>query len=167
MSFVRVLLLILLCFSSFTQADELKKNELSVLSKKADVIIKAMLDNQASEYKKARVYKLLSGKYSRKLAVVVFTIEGFNGGNNYQFYMAIFGSPSERFRLLDVIKIGEKTWRHVDFNSVVTSGDGIEINTLEYQDSDANCCPSKKGKARFVLTDRNRLIETDPSSGTK
>lgn len=167
MSFVRVLFLLLLFIPSFTQADELKKSELSVLSKKADILVKSMLDNQASEYKKARVYKLLSGKYSRKLAVVVFTIEGFNGGNNYQFYMALFGSPFERFKLLDVIKIGAKTWRHVDFNSVVASGDGIEINTLEYQDSEPAVAQAKKCKVHFVLTDQDRLIEADPNQGAK
>jgi len=48
-----------------------------------------MLDNQAAEYKKVRVYKRISNKYSRELEAVVFTIEGFNGGNNYHFYMAL------------------------------------------------------------------------------
>jgi len=93
---------------------------------------------------------------------VIFTIEGFGGGNNYQFYMALFGASEDQFMFLDVIKIGEKTWRHVDFASAVADANAIEVDTLEYEDSDANCCPSRKSKARYVFSG-GRLSETNRS----
>ncbi len=42
MNFVKYLLLLSICFCSFTQAAELNKKEMSALSQKADVIIKAI-----------------------------------------------------------------------------------------------------------------------------
>ena len=56
------LIALLLCSCPFAHAAEFQKNELSALSKKADVVIRAMLDSKASEYKEARVYKLISNK---------------------------------------------------------------------------------------------------------
>jgi hypothetical protein len=164
MNFLKYSLLVFISSCSFAQATELSSKEQSVMTQKADTIIRAMLDNEARENKPARVYKRLEGKQLGGMTAVIFTIEGFGGGNNYHFYMALFGPSSERFRFIDVVKIGEKTWRHVDFSSIVEKGDGIELNTFEYQGDDGNCCPSKKGNARFVLTDRDRLIEIEGAS---
>ena len=122
---------------------------------------KAMLDKQATEYKAARVYKHLTNIRFSDFDVVMFTIEGFTGGNNSQFYMALFGPSSERFRFIDVIEVGAHGWRYVDFNSVISSNNNIEIDTREYQGTDSHCCPSKNGKVRFVLTDQDRLIEVE------
>jgi hypothetical protein len=140
-------------------AGEISNKHQSALSKKADLIIKSMLDGQAEEDKESRIYKNIELNL-HPVTAVLFFVSGFGGGNNYHSYMAVFGRSYEQYRFIDVMKIGEKTWRHVKFDSIAQNGHAIEIDTLEYSDEDANCCPSIKKKAYFVLNEHEQLIET-------
>jgi hypothetical protein len=113
-------------------------------------------DEHAEEYRAARKYHTIElGNPSSKYIVSFFTIESFNGGNNYHFYLALLKSNDNSFQNVDAIEIGGGGYRHVDFGQVATRDNKIVIGTLEYvrdeQNFDANCCPSRKSEAIFEL----------------
>ena len=91
--------------------------------------------------------------------LVFFTLEGFNGGNNYTFYVAAFQrapsldktSRNERHRLIGFHEIGGGGWRHVNFDHFETSGDCAILNTLEYAAQDAMSHPTMPGFATYCL----------------
>ena len=93
-------------------------------------------------------------------AVVLYTLEGFGGGNNYLQYLAVFlGSESGKLSYFKHILVGGKNSRSV---KMVSADKGkILLETLEYLPTDGSCCPSKKGKSQITLKG-NILIETKP-----
>ena len=108
----------------------------------------------AEEYKKARSIKRgdLNGD-GKTDAVVLYTLEGFDGGNNYRQYLAVFINRRNAFRRAANV-VGGKNVRSVDLLSIAKSK--INLDTLEYTENDASCCPSKKAKA--YLTFKNNKL---------
>ena len=127
-----------------------------------DVVITDFLARQekkegAEEYEEAR--KVAGGDVNgdgREDAVVLYTLEGFLGSNLYVQYLAVFVSRGGRLRYLTHRAVGGKGRRSLELDGV--SGGKILLKTEEYRPGDASCCPSKKGRARFVLS-RDRLKE--------
>ena len=82
--------------------------------------------------------------------VAQYTLEGFGGGNLYRQYLVVFLNSGKSFRYATHQSIGGKDNRTISLDSIK---DGkINFETLEYAPDDASCCPSKKGKARFVFS---------------
>ena len=99
------------------------------------------------------------------LALVIFSIEGFGGGNNHTQYRAAFNVDTDdagkrqHFTLIDVIPIAGKGWRgmqalndKVSVNS--TRGEKtISLQALEVTATDAPNFPSKKVTINILLDD--------------
>jgi hypothetical protein len=107
------------------------------------------------EYKEAR--KVVSADLNRdgKLdRVVLYTLEGFNGTNNYHQYLAVFLFDGKSYKHASHVVVGGKFFRGVGLRSV--SGSTINLDTMEFRKSDPACCPSRPSKMRYVFR-RNRL----------
>ncbi len=104
----------------------------------------------------------------RQLALAVFTVEGFGGGNNHSQFLAVFETDDEtkppHYSLIDVIHIAGKGWRGIEkLNARVfqppKSGDiNVEIDALEVGPDDSPNFPSNKTVIRLVLS-QGRLTE--------
>lgn len=106
---------------------------------------------EAEEYEEAR--KILRGDINRdgKMdLVVLYTLEGFGGGNMYSQYLAVFLAKGRNFRFAADDVVGGKLHRNMTLKSV--AGGRINFDTMEYRKSDGACCPSRKGKASYILT---------------
>jgi hypothetical protein len=109
------------------------------------------------EYEEAR--KILAGDLDGDGApetVVLYTIEGQGGSNNYVQYLAVFTRAAGRWRVLAHAPVGGKSGRSVELHSV--DNQVITLTTLSYAPKDASCCPSVKGTTTYVL-DGRRLSE--------
>lgn len=104
-----------------------------------------------------------------EVALAVFTVEGFGGGNNHTQYFAAFSvepgtTGAQHFSLLDVMPIAGKGWRGVmDLNATVSRGAKggqtlISLDALEVSGDDAPNFPSKKATINIVL-EGGRLAE--------
>ena len=104
------------------------------------------------------------------LALVIFTIEGFGGGNNHTQYLAAFNLNMDdagkrpHFTLIDVIPIAGKGWRGIEaLNAKVSvnstrSEKTISLQALAVTERDAPNFPSKKVTINILLND-GRLSE--------
>jgi hypothetical protein len=81
--------------------------------------------------------------------VVLYTLEGFGGGNNYSQYLAVFLASGSTFRHAADTVVGGKRVRDVDLTSI--TGSTINLDTKEYRKNDPACCPSRAAKARYHL----------------
>lgn len=142
-----------------------------------DSLIGLLVDSDAVEHRKARQIHYVK---DQGLVLVFFTIEGFNGGNNYTFYLAVFqpswkfdpskGEAQQRnaeniakYKLVGYSPIGGKGKRFVDFTKFAVEKRQITLQTKEYASTDPTCCPSKAGTAIYRIED-NQLIEVKPNN---
>ena len=106
---------------------------------------------RATEYQEAR--SIIKGDLNAdgaEDAVVLYTLEGQGGSNQYVQYLAVFIDRKERLAYVTHQLVGGKNRRSID---AVSIKDGkINLQTLEYLPNDASCCPSKKGQMRFILS---------------
>lgn len=85
--------------------------------------------------------------------VVLFTLEGCGGGgNNSAQWLAVFVRKGKKIQYTAEDGIGSTTDRSVELVSIV--GGKINLNTLSYRPNDAACCPSRKGKTKYVFANR-------------
>lgn len=153
-------------------ADELMVNGAT------DSLIKLLVDAEAVEHRKARKIHHLQDMPG--MVLVFFTVEGFTGGNNYTFYLAVFepswkpeqskeGKPlhsvsiTPKYRLVGYSSVGGKGWRSVDFEKITVEKKQITLQTKEYASNDPMCCPSKTGTARYRI-ENDALIELKPNT---
>ena len=87
---------------------------------------------------------------------VLFTIEGQNGTNNYVQYLAVFLRRNGRLVYAAHAPVGGKTRRSIELTSI--RDNVILLDTTAYAKRDPSCCPTIKGKTRYVLV-RNKLTE--------
>lgn len=154
--FVRLLILfvaIVVCDDSqtvFAQSKDLNAVINGFIAQRAEA-------EHAEEYKKARSIKRgdLNGD-GKPDAIVLYTLEGFDGGNNYRQYLTVFINRGNAFRRAANVVVGGKSLRSVGLLSVAKSK--INLDTLEYTENDASCCPSKKAKA-YLAFKNNKLSE--------
>lgn len=96
--------------------------------------------------------------------IVVFTVEGACAddkktpagacGNHHEQYMkALLGKELKEVPLLMVGERGER-----DIVGLAVNNGIIEAETLSYRENDPMCCPSLKGRTRFVLF-KDALVE--------
>jgi hypothetical protein len=126
-------------------------------------------DSYARGYPKTTMVQAVGLPDGRKLALAIFTIEAYGGGNNHRQYIAVFedevdeSGPRNHFTLLDVMQIGGKGWRAVpELRAEVQAEDEtgpvrFAIPALVNTPGDALNFPSRKSIIRLVF-DR-RLLE--------
>jgi len=105
---------------------------------------------RGEEYREAR--KVASGDLTHDgvaATVVLYTIEGQGGSNNYVQYLAVFARSKGGLVAVTHTAIGGKSARSVEQMSV--DDNAIQLETLGYGPKDASCCPSVKGTMRYVL----------------
>lgn len=105
----------------------------------------------AEEYPGAR--KVMSADLNgdrKNDLVVLYTLEGFGGGNSYGQSIAVFLKKGNRYVLSVDKAVGGKLNRSVELKKV--SGRTIYLDTLRWGKDDGGCCPSLKGKARLVYS---------------
>lgn len=126
-------------------------------------------DGYAVGYPAATMVQTLRYGFDQTLALTVFTVEGYGGGNNHTQYLAVFDVGADaaglsHYRLLDTLKIGGKAWRavmHLDARVVSTTASGgtvIVLDALENSAGDAAGFPSKPVRITLLL-DGGRLVE--------
>jgi hypothetical protein len=118
-------------------------------------IARQAVRENGEEYKEAR--KVVSGDLNRDGKpdrVVLYTLEGFNGTNNYLRYLAVFLFDGKSFKHASHLVVGGKYFRGVELRSV--SGSTINLETMEYRKSDPACCPSRRSRMRYIFRG-NRL----------
>ncbi|CAN5122184.1 hypothetical protein BH11PSE11_BH11PSE11_24130 [soil metagenome] len=129
-------------------------------------LIVLMSDNHVSAYDVRLLRSASAESDPEEFTLVSFTLESFGGGNEYSQYVAAFEriepekAPARRlrYRLVAVTQVGAKAWRAVDFDRVTYADGRIVFNIREYRANEAFCCPSKPGKATY-LVDRFSLKE--------
>jgi len=89
--------------------------------------------------------------------IVLYTLEGFGGGNSHAQYLAIFLGGGKTFKNAANVAVGGKLNRSVELTGV-TAG-RIDLDTLAYRSNDPACCPTRKGKTHYRFS-QNRLKET-------
>ena len=106
-----------------------------------------------------RVSKVVSGDLTHDgvaETVVLYTIEGQGGSNNYVQYLAAFTRGKGGLVAVAHTVVGGKSARSIELKSV--DNNAIQLETLSYGPNDASCCLSIKGTTRFVLAGK-RLRE--------
>src|SRR5579863_10019476 len=103
---------------------------------------------------------------SNEDAVAIFSVEGFDGGNDDHQYLAFFeaidinpemSGQNRPFRLVAVTQIGGRGWREFDNQLIKQIGnDFITLNGRKYGAGDAMCCPSVPIRVTFRI--KNGII---------
>jgi hypothetical protein len=89
--------------------------------------------------------------------VVLYSLEGCGGGgNNWAQSLAVFLKKEKSIRYAAHAVVGGKLNRSVDLMSI--SGGRINLDTTGYKSNDPACCPSRKGKTKYVFS-RGKLRE--------
>jgi len=115
-----------------------------------------------------------AGGSREKGVLVLFSLEGRNGGNSYSFYIAHYqnrpldevarGSLKrewKNYRLTDFVQGGGKFWRSLDWDDAKATENGVVIPTQYWQRGDAGCCPTGRGAIRLDVDRHGRLGTTD------
>jgi len=113
------------------------------------------------EYPEAR--KVVEGDLNRDGTndlVVLYTIEGQNGSNNYVQYLAAFLRKQGKLVAVARASVAGKFYREAELESI-TNG-RIILSTLSKGKNDPACCPTKKGSARYILS-AGKLRQINPS----
>ncbi|NOT48725.1 MAG: hypothetical protein HOP17_13375 [Acidobacteria bacterium] len=147
--FTSFLFVFVFAFSSQAQTDA-PPEVVKFLTRQAKAV-------DAEEYPEARkiVFADMNGDRKNDL-VVLYTLEGFGGGNSYGQSIAVFLRKGNRYVLSVDKTVGGKLSRNVELKRI--SGRTIYLDTMRWSKDDGGCCPSIKGKTRFVFSN-GRLRE--------
>jgi hypothetical protein len=118
-------------------------------------LVELLSDGYAVGYSNGTLVQTIKRSVDNEIALVVFTVEGFGGGNNYSQYLAVFSpekteNGKQHFMLIDVMRIGGGGWRTVkNLNAKTTNSPKneeitIAIDALENTDNGSLNFPSKK-----------------------
>ena len=101
-------------------------------------------------------------------AVVLFSLEGFGGGNLHAQFIAFFeeqkqinfaGKMARPYRLVAAGKLGQRGWRSFDFASARLEKHRLSLAGMEMGASDALCCPSVAIIKTFHLDEFDHILE--------
>lgn len=128
---------------AFSQTDEGERTVQNFITKQAKL-------KKVDEYADARV--ILRGDVNgdgKSDLVAQYTLEGFDGSNNFSQYLAVFLNNGKGFRYAAQTVVGGKNKRSMTLNSIKAGK--INFEALEYLPKDPSCCPSKKKRVQFVF----------------
>jgi hypothetical protein len=117
------------------------------------------------EYRHVKFGKLL--EQGGEAAVALFSVEGFQGGNLHEEYLAVFepveaaeveGKRTNPYRLLAVQKIGGRGWRTFDWETMQIARGSVVLKGKQWKAADPGCCASAAITATFRLRD-DALVE--------
>lgn len=132
-------------------------------------------DSHAVLYPEATQVQFVSPRKGEEMALTVFTVEGFGGGNSHVQYLAAFSiEPRDQgkphYTLVDVVQIAGKGWRGIPTLAArLAPGPArgetlIMLDALEVTADDAPNFPSKKITVTLSLKG-GRLTElTSPAA---
>lgn len=135
------------------------------IKKSVDRLIDLYSDGLAvgyAEFKHFYPVHIFEGQSDRPDYVVLFSIEGFHGGNEHHEYLAVFAAvPQEewpghtlhRYQMLGVQQIGGRMWRSFDPKTFRIDRNVVTLAGRQWSDSDAGCCPSLKIKGKFEIAE--------------
>ena len=120
------------------------------------------IELEVSEYTDARRFYIgnMVGDESEDV-VVQYTLEGFYGGNNYYYLLAVFEQTAEGIEFRSDMVVGGKGYR--GFMSGVIVDKLLTLDTSFSLPADPTCCPSGIGKAYFYVNWREELSELNVS----
>lgn len=112
-------------------------------------------DSHAVLYPEATQVQFVSPRKGEEMALTVFTVEGFGGGNSHVQYLAAFSTETSdqgkpHYTLIDVVQIAGKGWRGIPTLAArLAPGPArgetlIMLDALEVTADDAPNFPSKK-----------------------
>jgi hypothetical protein len=115
------------------------------------VIAERAKELSMSEYCQFRRYNALDDVDGdgKEDFLVLFTLEGPDGGNHHESFLACF--PSASGAAASVVEAGERGER--DPVEIRVERGKIVLSTLEYRPHDPMCCPSGKGRVVFEWKD--------------
>lgn len=148
---ISILACLLFVQASFAQNSRNEKSINLFISRQARA-------KKGEEYQGARkiIYADVN-KDGRKDAVVLYTLESFDGRNNYIQYLAIFvKNKNGSLENAKVEIIGGKNNRDVFLESVVN--EKINLKTMNYLPTDASCCPSREEHSQIIFS-KNKMRE--------
>jgi len=87
---------------------------------------------------------------------VLYTIEGQGGSNNYIQYLAVFLRKNGKLVYAAHREVGGKNNRGMEITSI--KDNAMLFDTTAYGPRDPSCCPTVKGKTKYLLTG-TRLVE--------
>jgi len=140
-----VLAILVLCLSSF--ASGAQANDAGVIDR---FIAKQAVRENGSEPDGIR--KIITGDLNHdgvSDTAVLYTIEGQNGTNNYVQYLAVFLSRKGRLVYAAHAPVGGKNRRAIELTSI--EDNQMFFDTTGYAKRDPSCCPTIKGRTRYVL----------------
>jgi len=142
------------------------------LEEQVSRLVELYKDSFATGYPAATHVQTLKTGQDSEIILAVFTIEGFDMGNNYNQYLAVFSSTpneegQEHYSLLDAMQIGGGGWRSVEKLDARLVADPagkrtlIDIPVMENGEDDAPNFPSRAGVIHLALdgTQTPRLVE--------
>jgi hypothetical protein len=98
-------------------------------------------------------------------AAVVFTLEGFEGGNNYTQYVAVFWKRGGHYVYCCSQRGGGQGFRTVE--RVALSGGNVQLSGKEnVPGTDPMCCPSKPFAAEMTVAN-SKLVESARTSNNR
>lgn len=156
---MKYILLLLSIMSCSLGAEELTKKEEASIS-----MYLSERESTLGGHEHVAGRKFLSGRLSKKndnSLAMLYTLEGFNKGNNYHFFLAVFNRTEKGLTLLADNLVGGKGSRTLSFKSMGNSL--ITFNSKFSYPSDPQCCPSGEGSAIFYLSSRGKLKELNVS----
>ena len=128
-------------------------------------------DSSASWYRESTQVQFVKPRKEEEMALAVFTVEGFGGGNGHVQYLAAFsveGSGStQHFSLIDVLQVGGKGWRGIQqLNARLSPGPArgelrIKLDAMTVGPDDAPNFPSQTSTIELALK-AGRLTELSP-----
>lgn len=166
---MKYILIIFSLLSSFAYASPDNKVPVAMVKQVAH-LTELLRDSYAVGYPEATMYQSLHFKNGTDIALAVFTVEGFGGGNNHQQFLAVFYPENEQgkqhFVFGDVMQIGGKGWRSIESLQAKASQLNsrhyvITLPALENGPDDAPNFPSIKSKISVTLKD-GKLSENHP-----
>jgi hypothetical protein len=81
--------------------------------------------------------------------VVIYTIEGVGGGNDWTQYATVLTSTPQGYGATLPKEVGGKSVRAVESCSI--DGRTVELELKTYGPKDGSCCPSVPGKASYTF----------------
>jgi hypothetical protein len=95
--------------------------------------------------------------------VVIYTIEGVGGGNDWTQYATVLTSTAQGYGASLPKEVGGKGVRGVEACAI--DGNTVALDLMTYGPKDGSCCPSVPGKARYTFA-KGVLVEAPAASAS-